>query len=432
MIKRTKRSKEIIEFLKTNLLINLNILGIIENISDVDIYVDDEKNPRGVFIKRGYMHYIYSNEDSFIDEVAETFFKEGFFGFAGVEKSIAEKIKGKFQRHWENPCTLYYLPEENLNLDLIKNEVQSVDIRDAEIVDKYYEFSHSQSLQAISRDIKDRPSSAVYVDGEIASWVLVHEDNSMGIMYTKKEHRKKGYAVDVSIDLAEKIINSGKIPYLQIIEENNMSPGLAKKCGFEKCGHVSWFGIIAGTPKELIEINQKSHEQFLKSIGEGKRFFTNDLKDHGMYSFLNNLSSDHKEVSGFVLREAKDDKLINIWCDLVIRSHEIPQCDSERAKKVLFDTVLNSDLGYKLYIGLLNGKPISTSALLKSNEDEEEAGLYFLSTLLEVRNQGIEAMTVANTMVKGKEEGFALVVLQSTKECIDTFKNLGFKVSHHS
>lgn len=75
---------------------------------------------------------------------------------------------------------------------------------------------------------------------------IVHDDNSMCIMYTKEEHRGKGYSADVTIDLASKIIKSGKIPYLQIIKSNSMSPGLAKKCGFVQCGHVSWMGIIAG------------------------------------------------------------------------------------------------------------------------------------------------------------------------------------------
>jgi len=251
MIIKIENSQSIIEFLKKDLLINQNIIGIIENASDIEIYVDDEENPKGVFVKRGYMNYIYSKEDDFINEISDTFFKEGFFGFSGVEKSIAEKIKSKFQLDWENPCTLYYMPRKNLNVNLIKNNVQSVRIEDAEIVDRHYEYSYSGSLEAIRRNIEDRPSSAVYVDGEIASWVLVHDDNSMGIMYTMKEHRRKGYAVDVTIDLASKIIATGKIPYLQIVEGNNMSPKLAKKCGFLECGQVSWFGIIAGYQKEL-------------------------------------------------------------------------------------------------------------------------------------------------------------------------------------
>lgn len=245
MLVKTHKSRELVNFLKKDLLVNLNILGIMENEPQLEIYVDDELNPRGIFIEKGYIHYLYSKEDDFIDEVADTFHKGGFYGFSGVEISIAEKIKSKFQLDWENPCTLYYMPKENLNLNLIKNKVTSIDIKDAKTVDLYYEFRSSDSLNDIKKDIQNRPSSAIYVNGEIVSWVLVHDDNSMGIMYTKEEHRGKGYAVDVTIDLASKLISRGQIPYLQIIKSNTMSPGLAKKCGFVECGEVSWFGIKA-------------------------------------------------------------------------------------------------------------------------------------------------------------------------------------------
>ena len=122
MVIKTNMSEVIEEFLKTNLLINQNILGIIENLPELHMYVDNEKKPKGIFVQKGYMHYLYS----------------------------------------------------------------------------------------------------------------------------KEEHRGKGYAGDVTIDLASKIIKSGKIPYLQIIKGNNMSPGIAKKCGFVECGYVSWMGIVAG------------------------------------------------------------------------------------------------------------------------------------------------------------------------------------------
>ena len=246
MVIKTNMSQAIEEFLKTDLLINQNILGIIENLPELQIYVDNAKTPKGVFVQNGYMNYLYSKKENFIDEVANTFFKDGDYGFSAIEMEITEKMKGKYEVVWENPCTLYYLPKENLKLNEIKNQVQNVDIKDAEIINKYYQFRNSISIEAIKKDILNRPSSAIYVNGQIVCWVLMHNDNSMGIMYTKEEHRGKGYAMDVTTDLASKIIKSGKIPFLTIIKNNTMSPGLVKKCGFIKCGYVSWMGIIVG------------------------------------------------------------------------------------------------------------------------------------------------------------------------------------------
>lgn len=248
MLIRTEKTKKVLDFLNSDVLINLNILGIIENRPKVEIYADNIDFPTGIWVKEGYFSFLYSKSDLFIDEVLDTYDKEGYYGFSGIEKSIAEKIKKRFKKDWENPCALYYLPEGNLDLSLIKNEVRSIDIKDAEVVDNFYTYRGSDSLDTIKKDILKRPSSAVYKNGEIVCWVLTHEDNSLGIMYTKEEHRHKGYAVDVTVDIAHQHVKDGKIPYLQIVKGNNMSPGLAKKCGFVECGEVSWLGIKVGNP----------------------------------------------------------------------------------------------------------------------------------------------------------------------------------------
>lgn len=250
MLMRTENSRIITEFLKKDLLINLNILGVIENRPEAEIYVDSPQDPTGILVKKGYMNYLYSKNSSFIEEVIERFNKDGYYGFAGIDRSIADSIRERYEVDWCNPCTLYYLPKENLDLSRIKNEVQSIDIKDAETIDYYYTFRGEGSINSIKDDILNRPSSAVYKNGEIVCWVLTHDDNSLGIMYTKEENRRKGYAEDVTIDIAAKHIEKGNVPYLQIIEGNGMSPGLAKKCGFVECGKVDWFGIRVGNPEE--------------------------------------------------------------------------------------------------------------------------------------------------------------------------------------
>jgi hypothetical protein len=249
MLIKTEVSRAVLDFLKADLPVNLNILGILDNVPHIEIYVDHIENPTGVFVKKDYFHYIYTREDHFIEMVMDQFFHEGFFGFSGVEASIAEKIMKKYDVTWTSPCSLYYMPKENLDLQLIKNPVQSISVEDASVVDHFYTYQNEQSLETIRRDIQERPSSAVYEDGEVVCWLLIHDDDSMGIMYTKETHRKKGYAVDVTIDLASKIIEKGKTPFLQIVEGNNMSPGLARNCGFVEWGKVIWFGIVAGAPK---------------------------------------------------------------------------------------------------------------------------------------------------------------------------------------
>lgn len=427
MLNKTEKSKAIISFLEKDLLINQNMIGIIENVPEAEIYVDDINNPKGVFIKKDYFHYIYSKEDSFIDEVCDTFFKDGFYGLSGVETSIAQKIKKKFEVNWENPCDLYYMPKENLDLSLMKNEVRSIDVKDAETIDEFYEYRHPGSVDGIKKDILERPSSAIYVNGEIVCWVLVHPDNSIGIMYTKEEHRRKGYAVDVTIVLASKIIRNGKIPYLQIVNKNSMSPGLAQKCGFVENGLVEWFGIIAGTPKELIELNDKSRDQILIDFKEEN--ILSDIYD-GMYVVIDNLKESKNEELNFNMKEVVNSDMINTWCEIVSKGFNISEEKIGIFTERITSTVFNNSSNYKFYIGYLNEKPVSTSCLLKHKDDEEVTGVYFLSTLSEVRNQGVGSKTLIETLKLGKEIGCYMGVVQAPKECSGLFEHVGFRVSH--
>ncbi len=61
-------------------------------------------------------------------------------------------------------------------------------------------------------------------------------------MYTKKEHRGKGLAVSVSVDLIKKAFNLGITPYVHIVTDNSASVSLAEHIGFKKYGEIVWFG----------------------------------------------------------------------------------------------------------------------------------------------------------------------------------------------
>lgn len=243
MLVKTGLSREIIDFLKKDLPVTVNCLGLMENRPELDAYTDDVRDPKGIIIRKGYFSYIYTKEDSFIDDVIDTFINDGEYGFAGVYGSLADKIKDRFKVEWAVSGSLYYRPDGELDLSLIKNTVKGLDIKDVDTVFKYHKYQNDEYYNEIKDSILNRPSSAIYVDGELACWVLVHEDDLLGFMYTREEYRHKGYALDVTIDLLSKIIKKGKVPALMIESDNSMSPGLAQKCGFIKHSRQEWFGI---------------------------------------------------------------------------------------------------------------------------------------------------------------------------------------------
>jgi hypothetical protein len=231
------------DFIEKDKIYNLNIKGIIQNIKECDIYVNDIKNIRGVLLNRGYFNYIYTENKGFIEDIKINFIKKGEYGFSGVRADIAEEIKKGYNLNWENNCNLYYYPDLSIDTSRIQGSPKDLKPENAKEVDDYYTYRGDFSINEIENDILNRPSSCIYEGNDLASWVLTHEDNSMGIMYTKEKYRGKNYALYVSLDLTDKILKRGNIPYLHIVESNKMSPGLAVKTGFKKYGEVSWFGI---------------------------------------------------------------------------------------------------------------------------------------------------------------------------------------------
>lgn len=426
MIFKVEMNESIKRFLEKEPIYNLNIIGVIENVSTVEIYVDNIESPKGVLVRKEYFNYIYTTEDSFIDEVLEELFKDGFYGFSGVERSIAEKIRSRYQLGWESRCALYYLPEENLDLTLIKNPVSDIKLEDAEIVDKHYTYRHPGSLEIIRNDIKNRPSSAVYVNGEIACWVLVHDDDSMGIMYTKEEYRKNGYAVDVSVDLASKILKNGKVPFLQIVQGNSMSPGLANKCGFLQYGYSDWFGIIAGVPKEIRDLSNLGREIFEKSLSEelNDSFELKSFAENHMFHSMYDLIKNNDLATEVSVKEASNKESIEKCCEIIAQCYCSKEENFQSFKAELLNSVMKKDSPLKLYLAELNGQPVSTTATLKVEEDV--CGIYFTSTLKPFRNKGLGKSTVIEALKVEGEKNMELVVLQTSKEMIEFYKGIGF------
>ena len=424
MILETKLSDEIMNFLKQELVLNQNIIGVIENSAEAKIYVDNVDNPKGVLVSNGYFHYIYSRDNGFIDYAADNFFKEGFFGFSGIDMTIAERIRRKHTVTWENQCALYYMPEENLDLNLIKNETSDIDIKDAEIIDKLYQYRNDWSLEAIKKDIVHRSSSAVYVDGDIACWVLVHEDNSMGIMFTKEEYRRRGYAVDVTIDLASKIIKSGKIPYIQIVKGNNMSPGLAQKCGFVECGKVVWFGIVAGTPKELIDSGNECKNKLLEPFTEVERgmIFKPDKKYKSMYLYTNGYTNNYN-AQAIEIQDVKTEGMLELWMELVRRKLG-SMADADSFMKKLEASIDSEGSSYEPYLCTCKGEAVA--AFMGYRLDEEVIGLY---TLYIDEADGEIISECIGKAVERLKDSYMLVLFEAPYDKKDIYRKHGAKSS---
>lgn len=431
MIIKTSLRKPIYEFLNKNKIINLNLIGFLENVPDAEVYVDNETHPTGVVARKGYFSSLYTENDAFLNEVLDTLYKDGFYGFRAIYRPIAEKIRSTFLVNWESLNALYYLKTKEVDLSKIKNPIKPIDIKDAEIINHYYTYKDEISLEKIKDDIENRPSSAIYVDGDIASWVLIHNDNSMGIMYTKEEYRGRGYAEEVTIDLVNKILKSGHVPFLTIVDGNNMSPGLANKCGFVHEGvYTDWFGIISGAPKELMDFHDECDKKFEKAIETVKeQIGTITEKLHCMYIINSKENDSIKVPENFEIEVAQTMERKLIWCTTLAEGLAIKGDNRGDFVEKVMKIVANEEYEFKLILGTINGKPISTTAFLRSFDDV--CGIYMSSVTENADKDKILGATLIKAIKKVEEYNMYLSFVNSDESTFDLYNKIGFVHSHY-
>jgi hypothetical protein len=246
MIKQVEKNKQILEHLRQNLYVNLNILHFIENHADVKIliYNNDVQNGVIAFEDDGWCFVATECE-----EFLKAFLKDYPTGnklFSSVPKNSAEVIFSLSEPFWKTPCKVYVFQGDRVPEKSGDFKVEQVLPSDVNEINEYYTYRGDWSLEELKMCIENLDSSCVRIDGELAAWCLVHDnDGSLGPLYTKEKFRRMGLAELVSYDLMEKLIAKGKIPCVQIVDDNTNSLNLAAKIeGMEYSHDCIWFGFV--------------------------------------------------------------------------------------------------------------------------------------------------------------------------------------------
>ncbi len=245
----------IIDYLiKEDEIANQNIVAVINNVKeslfgdsedDLKIFVDHLQEPTYVMVREHtYWHYVYAKSDKAIRTLQVDYFDEQEeFGMSAVDMRVYEIFCEKRKMNWSEPCELMYFDKNNFLPYKNKYELTKCTLDQAEEINEFYTFKDEFSLEFIKDDIRNRPSVIYKDNGLAASWLLVHRDDSIGIMYTKEAYRKKGLAYELSMYLLNDMLKLSKIPCIHIGIKNDVSFALAKKCGFKYYKKIIWFGI---------------------------------------------------------------------------------------------------------------------------------------------------------------------------------------------
>lgn len=216
----------------------LNIHGLIKNGKDVKLYTD---GLGGVaLVENGKTLCFVTDNLSFVDEVVATV--NGGLTFCGVSNNILQHLQSNYSLTWVTKCSLYAYNGasfENIAVENVK--IQSMDAKFWQLVS---DGTHYHAEQAdIEECLQNRVSSAIYIEGKPVCWCLMHHENSLGMLYTLPEHRRKGYALAVMVDICKKIVANGDCPYGYIVKGNVASEQLAKQYNLQYFFDANWCGM---------------------------------------------------------------------------------------------------------------------------------------------------------------------------------------------
>ena len=99
---------------------------------------------------------------------------------------------------------------------------------------------------------------------------------------------------------------------------------------------------------------------------------------------------------------------------------------SEKFEKVWYDFFVDAIFNpqFRTYLTLLDGKPVGTSQLFLS---EGVAGIYNVTCIPEARGQGIGSATTLAPLLKAREMGYQIGVLQASQKGYNVYRRLGFQ-----
>jgi GNAT superfamily N-acetyltransferase len=128
-------------------------------------------------------------------------------------------------------------------------------------------------------------------------------------------------------------------------------------------------------------------------------------------------------ITNFTIQKVSNTEMQMLWARIAAIGTGFPDvaADTVRLEAALTDPQYKAQ--YR-YIGLLDGTPVATSALVL---DSGVAGIYAVATIPEARHKGIGRVMTVIPLLEARQIGYRVGILQSSSMGYSIYQKIGFK-----
>ena len=190
--------------------------------------------------------------------------------------------------------------------------------------------------------------------------------------------------------------------------EDNQEFRVQQMISFIKAGIMPDSMLITPNTKPVDLAERLSHKGFI-------------IDDTGscMLMYLDNYKKIKFEHADFVVSDIMGKKQLSEWVNILSEA----LFEGELITVEQFKDIMTLDNTY-FYIGLLNGKPVTTCMTIV---DGDTSTLEFVSTLKEYRRRGFASAVMNKAFMDLRQKGVKTVALNAEPDGISVYNKLGFK-----
>lgn len=116
--------------------------------------------------------------------------------------------------------------------------VKSLEREHASIVYENWTYKASTTVDHVADEIDQLPSAGAFLKttDQLVSWMVCHPPNGMSRLHTVDGYRRKGYAKLLTRYLSKRFAQSGYVPFVNIVNDNEASIKFFQSLGFRLLG----------------------------------------------------------------------------------------------------------------------------------------------------------------------------------------------------